>query len=103
MGTKVAAVAVAAALLAGCAAPRRHVMTWAPSGAAAVPKEQALARCSFEVGDDEHNFDRLFLLSGQPRFGPHGLQGLNRQGVQLFEACMLGMGYRSAGTVPLDG
>lgn len=102
MGTKTttAAVAVALALLTGCAVPKRQVMTWAPSGGgASVPQEQALAQCSYEVAGNPANFDRLFLLSGQPKIGAHGVQGLSAEGMQLFSLCMAAKGYRQAGPV----
>lgn len=92
----------AAMSLTACATPQQQtIMTWSPTGTAAVPEQQALAECRYDVIKDPNNFDRLFLLSGQSPIGPNGeVGGLSGHGQTMFAMCMRARGYAPGGRVP---
>jgi hypothetical protein len=94
--------AVALLTLTACAAQQPPpVMTWAARGAPTMSQEQALAECRYDIVKDKNNFDRLFLLSGQPAITAGGhVQGLSQQGAGMFQLCMQAKGYEQAGFVP---
>jgi uncharacterized lipoprotein YajG len=94
--------AAAAMSLAACATPQQsQVMRWVPTGTAAIPEQQALAECRYDIVKDRSNFDQLFLLSGQPAITPSGhVQGLSSHGQGMFQLCMSARGYNLAGSTP---
>ena len=98
------AVTVTILLLAGCAAHQPpQTMAWAPVGDATTSLDLALAKCRYDIVQDNRNFDQLFLLSGQPKTtASGGVQGLNQNGTALFSMCMGAEGYKPAGMVPID-
>lgn len=97
--------ASAALLLTACAARQQQtIMTWTPTGTAAIPQQQALAECRYDVVKDRSNFDQLFLLSGQSAIGPNGeVGGLSGQGQTMFAMCMRARGYAPGGMAPYAG
>ena len=92
----------AAIALTACATPQQQtIMTWSPTGSAAIPKEQALAECRYDIVKDPNNFDRLFLMSGQSPIGPNGeVGGLSGHGQTMFAMCMRSRGYAPGSLVP---
>ena len=71
--------AAAALSLTACATPQQQtIMTWSPTGSAAIPEQQALAECRYdgEVG------------------------GLSGHGQTMFAMCMRARGYAPGGRVP---
>jgi hypothetical protein len=95
------AIITALLALSACANPNANKeMSWVPRGTPTVPMEQARSECRFEISKDITNFDRLFLMSGQPAITPEGsLQGLSSQGTTRFQFCMQARGYDAGGWV----
>lgn len=79
--------------LAGCAnAQPRQQAVWNATETATVPKEQATAKCDYDMMQNRAAFDNLSVMAGQPT--------LNNYGRTLYETCMKAQGYRFGGTVP---
>ena len=96
MKSTLAILPIAAALmLAGCATQPRQIPVWNATPGATVDKEQALAKCEYEIRKTPGAFDELSLIAGQPR--------LNDGGRNLFQLCMRSQGYAFGGTVPVPG
>lgn len=82
--------------LAGCANPQpRQQMVWNATETATVPKDQAVAKCDYDIMQNRAAYDNLSVLAGQPI--------LNSGGQRLYETCMKAQGYRFGGTVPYTG
>jgi hypothetical protein len=74
---------------------------WSPQGTPTLPQSQALAECRYDAMKDPNNFDRLFLLSGQPAMRADGsIQGLSQHGMGMFQLCMQAKGYVVSGAEP---
>lgn len=80
--------------LAGCAnAQPRQQAIWNASPTATAPKEQATAKCDYDLMQNRAAFDNLSVLAGQPR--------LNDYGRTLYETCMKAQGYQFGGMTPV--
>lgn len=93
--TPIAAVIIAGLSLTACANQPRTQAVWNATPGATVDKEQALAKCEYEIRQKPAAFDELSLMAGQPR--------LNEGGRNLFQLCMRSQGYAFGGTVPVPG
>ena len=90
------AIITAALSLAACAAQQpRQVAVWNATPTVTAPKEQATAKCDYDLMQNRAAFDNLSVLAGQPR--------LNDYGKTLYQKCMQAQGYQFGGTVPATG
>lgn len=70
----------------------RQQPVWNATPSATVPKEQATAKCEYDLMQNRAAFDNLSVMAGQPM--------LNEYGRTLYQKCMLAQGYQFGGTVP---
>ena len=82
--------------LAACAAQQpRQQAVWNATPTVTAPKEQATAKCDYDLMQNRAAFSDLSVLAGQPR--------LNGYGLTLYQKCMMAQGYQYGGTAPVAG
>ncbi|MDF2757218.1 MAG: hypothetical protein K0S94_2813 [Nitrospira sp.] len=73
--------------------PRQQAV-WNATPTATVVKEQATAKCDYDLMQNRAAFDNLSVMAGQPT--------LNNYGRTLYQRCMLAQGYQFGGMVPVQ-
>jgi hypothetical protein len=82
--------------LSACANQKpREQAVWNATPTATAPKEQATAKCEYDLMQNRAAFDNLSVMAGQPI--------LNEYGRSLYQKCMMAQGYTFGGTVPVPG